>query len=104
MCLEDLNVQGLVKNHRLAKSISDASWSSFVMMLEYKADWYGKEIVKIDRFFPSSQLCSHCHTHTSKKTLDVREWTCPECDTHHDRDIDASINILEEGLRLRAIA
>ena len=101
ICIEDLNTKGLLHNHKLAKSIADVSWASFVNKLEYKARWYGKEIIKIDRLYPSSQICSVCGNHDGKKTLDVREWTCPICHTYHDRDINASKNILAEGLRIR---
>lgn len=99
ICLEDLNVSGMVKNHKLAKAISDCSWSEFVRMLQYKADWYGRTISKIDRFYPSSQTCSCCGCVNSiTKDLSVREWTCPECGVVHDRDINAVKNILKQGL------
>jgi putative transposase len=97
--VEDLNVSGMLKNHKLSKSISDASWSTFVTMLEYKCDWYGKVLVKINRFFPSSKTCSSCGHKEDKMPLKIREWTCPSCGSKHDRDLNASINILKEGWR-----
>ena len=104
ICIEDLNVKGMLRNHKLARSISDVSWSSFVAKLQYKADWYGREIIKVNQWFPSSQICSECGHKDGKKSLDIREWTCPICHTHHDRDINASINILTEGLRIQTLA
>lgn len=95
--VEDLNVIGLQKNRRLAKSIADASWSEFVRQLEYKSAWYGRTFVKISRWYPSSQICSSCGHRDGKKALSVREWTCPECGTIHDRDINAAININTVG-------
>ena len=99
ICIEDLNVKGMVKNHHLAKSISDASWGNFVSMLTYKAEWNDKKVVKVDRYFPSSQTCNVCgYLNKDIKDLSVREWECPNCHAHHDRDINAAINILHFGL------
>ena len=100
ICIEDLASRNLMKNHHLARAIGDASWTEFVRQLRYKADWYGKKIVTISRWFPSSQLCSTCGENSGKKALFIREWTCENCGVYHDRDINASLNILKEGLNL----
>ncbi|MGD1702941.1 RNA-guided endonuclease InsQ/TnpB family protein [Dapis sp. BLCC M229] len=100
--VEDLAVKNMVKNHKLARAISDANWGELVRQLEYKAEWYGRELIKIDRYFPSSKRCSECGYVVDKLPLNIREWDCPECAAHHDRDINASINILAAGLAVTA--
>jgi putative transposase len=98
IALEDLAVKNMMKNRKLAQAIADASWSELVRQLEYKAAWYGRTLVKIDRWFPSSKRCGHCGHVVDKLPLDVREWDCPECGTHHDRDVNAANNIKAAGL------
>ena len=102
--VESLKVKNMLKNSRLAKSISDVSWSKFVEFLTYKAKLYDRRLIKIDTFFPSSQLCNKCGYQNKKvKDLGIRKWKCPKCQKIHDRDINASKNILKEGLRLRTV-
>ena len=97
---EDLNIKGMVKNHNLAKSIHDVSWYELTRQLQYKSEWNGRIYHKVDRYYASSQLCNVCdYKNEEVKNLSIREWTCPKCGTYHDRDINASINILNQGLR-----
>ncbi len=101
ICIEDLKPKNMLKNHKLARSISDVSWSEFVKQLQYKAEWYGKDIIKISPWNPSSQTCHICgHKNPKIKDMKIRDWDCPQCHNHHDRDMNAAINILNEGLRL----
>ncbi|MEB3282706.1 RNA-guided endonuclease InsQ/TnpB family protein [Capilliphycus salinus ALCB114379] len=100
IAVENLAVKNMVKNHKLAKSISDAGWGQFCTLLKYKAEWEGKVYIEVDRFFPSSKTCHVCLNQVGSLPLEIREWTCLNCQTEHDRDINAAINIREEGLRL----
>ncbi|KUO00087.1 RNA-guided endonuclease InsQ/TnpB family protein [Streptomyces caeruleatus] len=100
--IEDLTVRNLLKNGRLARAISDAAWSEFRSLLEYKAHWYGREVIAVDRWFPSSKLCSTCGSLQDKMPLNVRIWTCASCGTAHDRDVNAAKNLLAAGLAVSA--
>lgn len=100
IAMEDLNVSGLIRNHKLAYSISDVRWSQLVNFIQYKCQWYGKEFKQVDRFYASSKICSECGTYHKDivNSLSVREWICPDCGIHHDRDVNAARNILNQAL------
>jgi putative transposase len=102
IAIEDLNVKGMVKNHKLSKAISDVAWSSFVTKLKYKAEWNDKEVIVIDRFYPSSKTCSCCDHIKESLSLEERTWTCSNCNTIHDRDVNASKNILRRALAIQS--
>jgi putative transposase len=102
ICLEDLQIDNMKRNHKFSKSIMDVSWGEFIRQLQYKAIWYEKRIIPIDKFYPSSQICNNCgYKNTSVKDASIREWICPNCGVCHDRDVNAAINILNEGIRLK---
>lgn len=101
IAIEDLNVKGMVKNHHLASKVCNANMYELKRQLTYKSDWYGKNLVQVGRFYPSSQICSNCgYKFTGTKDLSVRDWICPKCGTHHDRDVNAAVNIKKEGYRI----
>jgi putative transposase len=100
ICIENLQVKNMVRNRKLAKSISDVSWGEFIRQLKYKAEWYGKTVIEVGQYYASSQLCNKCgYRNAETKKLSVRVWICPECGSKHDRDINAAKNILVEGLK-----
>ena len=103
ICIEDLNVKGMIRNHKLSKSIASVSWAKFFEMLEYKAGWYGNEIHRVPTMYPSSQTCSCCGYRNPRiKNLSIRIWECPKCHAVHDRDTNASINILKKALQMQS--
>lgn len=103
ICLEDLNVKGMLKNRKLAKSVADVSFCEFVRQIVYKSGWYGRTAILIDRWYPSSKTCHHCHFVNQDLTLADRDWTCPRCEKHLDRDLNAAKNIEREGLKLNTV-
>ena len=105
IAVENLNIKNMLRNHKLAKAISDVSWAEFFRMLEYKAKLYGCDLVKVDTFYPSSQTCSCCgYQNRATKNFGIRKWTCPQCNTQHDRDVNAARNILRKALEMQKSA
>ena len=105
IAVENLKIKNMLRNHKLAKVISDVSWAEFFRMLEYKAKLYGCDVVKVDTFYPSSQTCSCCgYQNKATKNLGIRKWTCPQCNTQHDRDVNAARNILRKALEMQKSA
>ena len=105
IAVENLKIKNMLRNHKLAKAISDVSWAEFFRMLEYKAKFYGCDVVKVDTFYPSSQTCSCCgYQNKDTKNLGIRKWTCPQCNTKHDRDVNAARNILRKALEMQKSA
>ena len=105
IAVENLKVKNMLRNHKLAKAVSDVSWGEFFRMLEYKAKLYGCDVVKVDTFYPSSQTCSCCgYQNKATKNLGIRKWTCPQCNTQHDRDVNAARNILSKALEMQKSA
>ena len=100
ICIENLNIKGMTKNHHLAKAIQDCSFGTLVSMLKYKAAWHNRQIIEVGRFYPSSKICHCCGHRMNYMGLEIREWTCPKCHTTHDRDVNAAINIKNEGLKI----
>ena len=100
ICMEDLNVKGMLRNHKLAESICEMNFGEFRRMLEYKARWYNRKIVFVDRFYPSSKTCHNCRYINKNLTLKDRQWICPQCGNMVERDYNAALNILDEGLRI----
>lgn len=100
ICIETLNIQNMMQNHRLARSIQTQCWNSLFNKLKYKAQWHNRTLIRINQWYPSTKLCNNCQYKNEEITLKEREWTCPECHCHHDRDVNASQNIRNEGKRV----